>query len=273
MMRQSIARLSCAALAATFATGIAAGTAGAGEAAWADIRAALFGDREIRDGTGVIGLEAPYRAQDAAIVPITIRAERAQTPDDYIRTVHLVIDENPAPVAGTFRMGPANGTATISTRVRIDAYTDVRAIAETSDGALYMTTAFVKAAGGCSAPSMKSQEQAVARLGKMKLKQMTPFSAGEPNEVQLLIGHPNYSGLQMDQITRYWIPPDYVREITVRYGDTTILEAETDISISEDPSFHFSFVPDGPGEITADVTDSEGRQFSKTWPVGPHAGS
>ena len=53
--------------------------------------------------------------------------------------------------------------------MRINEYTNVRAIAETSDGELYMASRFVKAAGGCSAPALKDHEQAMARLGQMKL--------------------------------------------------------------------------------------------------------
>ena len=68
---------------ATLALGLAlvmqAGPARAGDEAWADIRVALFGDRPIHDGAGVIALEAPDRAQDAALVPITMVAEIPQT--------------------------------------------------------------------------------------------------------------------------------------------------------------------------------------------------
>jgi sulfur-oxidizing protein SoxY len=93
------------------------------DAAWGDIREMLFAEREIQDGRGVIHLAAPQRAHDAAIVPIEIVAEIPQTPERYIRTVHLVIDQDPAPVAGVFHLTPESGRATIATRVRIDEYT------------------------------------------------------------------------------------------------------------------------------------------------------
>ena len=54
-------------------------------------------------------------------------------------------------------------------------------MAETSDGQLYVVERFVKAAGGCSAPALKDKEVAMARLGKMQLKPMTPFAPGEPS--------------------------------------------------------------------------------------------
>ena len=48
----------------------------------------------------------------------------------------------------------------LSTRVRVDSYTNVHAVAELSDGQLYAAQRFVKAAGGCSAPAAKQEADA-----------------------------------------------------------------------------------------------------------------
>jgi len=227
--------------------------ANSGDEDWADLRYTLFEDRPILPGEGVISLDAPYRAHDAAIVPITMMAEIPQVSERYIKALTLIIDKNPAPVAAVFQMTPKSGTATISTRVRIDAYTHVRVVAETNDGPLYMATKFVKASGGCSAPAVKDAEAALARLGKIKLRQSTTARLGQPNEVQLLISHPNHSGFQRDPLTLYYIPAHFVRDVVVSYGGETILTVEGAISLSEDPSFHFSFVPDAPGELQVEA--------------------
>ena len=245
----------------------AAGEEDAG--AWPDIRAALFGDRPIADGAGLIRLEAPARAYDAAIVPISVVAEIPQTPGRFIRTVHLVIDNNPSPVAGVFGFAADGGSASFATRVRINEYTFMRAIAETNDGALYMAARFVKAAGGCSAPSLKDQAKAMAQLGRLKLKHTGAIALNKPVEAQLLISHPNFSGLQFDQISRNYIPPQFVQRIVVRFGARTVLEVDADISLSEDPSIHFTYVPDGPGALGVEVTDSDGNRFEQSWPVEP----
>lgn len=256
------------ALAAALAVAFVGGSATA-EDLWPSIREAAFAGKSLEDGTGIIALEAPTRAQDAATVPVTIRALIPQRTDRYIKTLHLVIDQNPAPVAGVFHLSPMAGDATISTRVRVNAYTNVHAVAETSDGRAFVVERFVKAAGGCSAPALKDKEVAMARLGKMQLKPMSPWAPGEPNRMQLLVSHPNYTGMQIDQLSRNWIPPDYVRSIKITYGDQTVLTAETDISIAEDPAIGFSFVPTAPGNMTVDVVDSNDRRFSRSWPVGP----
>jgi sulfur-oxidizing protein SoxY len=234
-----------------------------------DLKEALFGDRPIAENDGIILLEAPKRALDAAIVPITVQALIPQSPERFIQTVHLVIDRNPAPVAAVFYFSPDGGTATISTRVRVDTYTNVRAIAELNDGSLHMAVKFVKATGGCSAPALKDKEKAFADMGKMRLKQPDQIVLGKPNTVQLLINHPNFSGLQFDQISRNYIPAHFIQSVIVRYGERTVLTVEGNISLSEDPSFHFSYVPMAEGKISVEVVDSDGKKFNQAWPVSP----
>ncbi|MGI9489245.1 MAG: quinoprotein dehydrogenase-associated SoxYZ-like carrier [Geminicoccaceae bacterium] len=240
---------------------------------WPDIRAHLFEDREIADGAGVIRLDAPERAEDAAVVPVKVSADMPQTDDRYIEKIHLLIDKNPAPIAGVFHLTPENGVATIATRVRVNEYTNVRAIAEMNDGSLFMATRFVKASGGCSAPALKDHEVAMSRMGKMKVKKISPFTPGEPNQVQLMISHPNYSGLQMDQVTRNWVPPHFVETIDVSYGDRTIMSVEGDISLSENPTVRFSFVPEEAGELQIKAVDTEGTVFTTATPIGEAPGA
>ena len=89
-----------------------------------------------------VSLDAPVRAEDAAIVPIAIKTRFPQTPERYIDKIYLIIDNNPSPISAIFKFTPHSGRADIETRVRIDEYTHVRAIAETNDGGLHMSTPF-----------------------------------------------------------------------------------------------------------------------------------
>ena len=239
--------------------------AGEDESRWHTLRTMLFQDRTIHDGAEVLTLDAPYRAFDAAIVPISVEPAFSQTDERYIRTVTLLIDENPLPMAGRFHFTPASGRAAFSTRVRVNAYTNIRAIAETNDGELYMARRFVKASGGCSAPAGKDPEAALARIGKMKLRQSDAMVLGEPNLAQLLISHPNHTGMQMDQISHLYVPAYFVNNIQVRYGDEPVLTVESDISLSEDPSIHFYYTPEEPAELSVTVTDSKELEFSRAW--------
>ncbi len=42
------------------------------ETTWTELRPSVVGERPIRDGAGLVSLEAPKRAEDAAIVPVTL---------------------------------------------------------------------------------------------------------------------------------------------------------------------------------------------------------
>ena len=56
-----------------------------------------------------------------------------------------------------------------------------------------------------------------------------------------MISHPNSSGLQMDQVTRNYIPADFMQTLEVTYNGQPVFRLESDIAISEDPTFDFSF--------------------------------
>lgn len=229
---------------------------------WQQVRNSLFQGRTIiTPADDVLTLEAPSRAEDAAIVPISIRTRLAQSDSRYIRKLYLMIDNNPSPLGATFQFTPTSGRADIETRVRIDAYTHVRAIAETSDGQLYMSTRFVKASGGCSAPPGKDPQAALSTLGRMRLRVEGDVLANRPTLAQLMISHPNHSGLAMDQLTRHYTPARYVRKILVTYDGEPVLSADIDFSISENPNFRFYFQPKGAGELKAEAVDTEDQRF------------
>ncbi len=235
---------------------------------WSDLRHAIFGDRVVEDAGDRIAIDAPARAEDAAIVPVAIRVADTLRPE--IRGLYLVIDDNPSPLTAHFVLGPLADAREIATRVRIDDYTYVHAVAETADGRLYATARFIKAAGGCSAPAGKDQALALERLGKMKLTMAERRNPDAPIAVKLLVSHPNNSGLQIDQLTRNLVPADFMQSLEVTYNGQSVFRLESDIAISEDPSFNFSFRtadPAASGVIKAEILDSSQRHFSQNWPV------
>ena len=224
----------------------------------------MFGDRTVTDGTGVVALDAPARALDAALVPVTITLSAGGGAGaGKVTAVWLLVDGNPSPLAGVFKFGDAADPRSLKTRIRVDQYTLVHAIAETEDGRLFSAERYVKAAGGCSAPSSKDAKLAMSRLGQMKLRLEgeAALQDGEPATAHLLISHPNNNGMQVDQVTHLFVPPRYIQDVTVRYGESVVLSVNADISLSEDPVITFGFVPKGPGPIRVDMQDSTRAKF------------
>jgi sulfur-oxidizing protein SoxY len=229
---------------------------------WRKVREAQFPGRSFESvADQVITLEAPNRAEDAAVVPVLIHAMQAQQPQRWIRRIYLVIDKNPSPLGAIFTLTPDSGRADIETRIRIEDYSWVRAIAETQDGKLYMAMKFVKASGGCSAPAGKDMEAAMARLGRMKFRTDGGVQLDQPNLAELMISHPNVSGLAMDQVTRLYAPPRFVRTVQVSYAGKPVMNADVDFTISENPNFRFYFIPHTDGDLKAEVVDSNNATF------------
>lgn len=234
-------------------------------ARWADLRHAIFGDAVLKDGAKLIHIEAASRAADAAIVPVTIAIDPSI--QKQVRALYFVIDDNPSPLAATFHFGALAEPSAIATRVRIDDYTYMHAVAELADGTRYVARRFIKAAGGCSAPAGDDLQAALKRIGKMKLSFQGTPRLNAPATAQLLISHPNNSGLQMDQLTRNYIPADFVQKIQISYAGQPVLTVDSDIALSEDPSIRFAFVPPKPGDVQVEVEDSNQRHFSGHWPL------
>jgi len=229
---------------------------------WQKVRADLFGASRIESGEEVLVLETPKRAEDAAIVPVAIRARFPQAANRYIDKLWLIVDNNPSPIAAVFHFTPASGRADIETRIRVEQYTHVRAIARVDDGKFYMVANYVKASGGCSAPASKDATAARATLGKMRFRVDDILTPGRPALAQLMISHPNDSGLAMDQLTRTYAAPHFVRSVEVRYDGKPLLSADVDFSISENPNFRFFFIPGQGGELEAKATDNQGQEFT-----------
>lgn len=232
---------------------------------WQKVRASLFEGRAIHPApAGQLTLEAPARAVDAAVVPVAIRAAFPAASKRHVAKLYLIIDANPSPISAIFEFEPDVGRTEVETRVRVDEYSHVRAIAEMSDGQLYATTRFVKASGGCSAAPGGDAAAALANLGKMRIRVDGDQKPGQPVLAQLQINHPNHSGLAMDQSTRQYTPAHYVRKVVVNHGGRPVFSADVDFSISENPNFRFYFVPRGSGELSTTVIDSRDLRFVST---------
>jgi sulfur-oxidizing protein SoxY len=248
------------AFAGLFFAGLTGARAADADDIWPSLQKDLFGDRAVVEDTSAVVLEAPYRADDAALVPLTIRIPAATAKS--AKKLSLVIDKNPAPLVADFTFGPAagDGERVLETRVRVDMYSNIRAIVETGDGKLVMATKFVKAAGGCSAPALKDTDAALAEAGKMQIKHLAAMANGQ-REGQIKIRHPQYSGLQLNQATGYYIPAKFLRVIDVARGGERVFRMEGGISLSEDPNIRFTYAAGGDETLEVTAEDTDGRVF------------
>jgi sulfur-oxidizing protein SoxY len=145
----------------------------------------------------------------------------------------------------------------IELRLRIDRETSVRAIAELADGSLEMRSTWVRASGGCSAPPSASGP---GTLGDIRFR-----PSPDAKSLQMSIKHPNNSGFQIDPVSGDPIPPHFVSHIRVRAGEALLLDADTGISLSENPTIRIASGAPFAAPIAVEATDSKQAHFDATW--------
>ncbi len=235
---------------------------------WERLAAKLFPGKRIETGSGIVTLTAPLRAAYGASVPVKIVSKLAQTPSLYVRRLHIVVDKNPSPIAAVLDLTMDMGQADFETRLRVDEYSHVRVVSELSNGELHTDSRYVKTSGGCSAPPNRD---ALHLIGKTMFKLPAGVTMNAPTAADVTVVHPNDTGFELNNITVMFIPPHFVRSIKVAFAGKRIFDADLDFSLSENPTLRFNFVPRGPGELRAEVTDSKDAQFVGTLAV-PAAG-
>ena len=229
---------------------------------WQDLTALIFGDdAAIASTDSLVTIEAPARALDSALVPVTIATSDAQ-----VTGLSLIVDENPGPLAARVHFGPAGDPRALGLRVRVDSYTNVHAVATLADGSMVANATFVKGAGGCSAPVGVSGAAAMAEMGEMRMK----FAEGGPEgagKATLMVRHPNFNGMQMNQVTRLYTPARYVTDIEVKRGGDLVFAMQSDISLATNPVIDFLYRGGSDAPFTVSVTDSAGQSWSQDFPA------
>ncbi len=238
---------------------------------WDTVRAQLFPDRPLLDGTGVIAIDAPYRTPDDARTDI---AAQIRAPDGLrIGKVVLVLDENPMPVSAVFDLLDPQPRFLFDVTMRINGPTPLHVVAETTDGRLWMGETFVKTSGlgACAAPPGTDPELALASLGRieLRLRDGAPdLSAGGLgrlaaglDRLEVDISHPSHSGMQMDQISLLFIPMRYVETVDIDLDGAGYVDVTGSISLSENPHLALS-VPRGTGTVAVTMTDTDGTVSS-----------
>lgn len=223
-----------------------------------------FGDTPIIEDKTVIDLVTPYRAEDASVTPVHVKALIDQSAERYIETIYLFVDKNPEPLVGKFHFTRGVGRADLALRVRVDKYTDVRAVAVLNNGEHHMVKNFVKAQGGCAIPLTIDYKAAMATIGKVQMRLLEPEDPAASKVTQLRVRHPNLTGMQMDYKIYAVRPAHYVKTIRVSLDGEPLMSAETGISVSEDPSFRFFLKANAAGKLTAEITDSKGSTWTET---------
>lgn len=228
-----------------------------GMGVWPAMRPQFYGRRDIGEvGDQLMSIEAPAATPDPSATPVVLRFGGAL--EGKVKQVRVIIDNNPSPLVTTMDLKEGLPVNEIDLRVRIDRFTSVRAIAETTDGKLEMRSTWVNASGGCSAPPSAAQG---GTLGQIRFR-----PSGDAKSLQISIRHPNNSGFQIDPRTGDAIPPHFVSHIRLSAGGETLMEADTGISLSENPTLRIASSRSLSSPITVEATDLPTQErYTGTW--------
>ena len=94
-----------------------------------------FGERSITRGR--VKLEMPRLAENGSVVPVTVSVESPMTQRDYVKSIHLFAEKNHVPRILEVQLGPHNGRAVLSSRVRVATSQQITAVAVMSDDTLW----------------------------------------------------------------------------------------------------------------------------------------
>jgi sulfur-oxidizing protein SoxY len=225
--------------------------------AWQNMRTQLYGTRAIGEmGDQLMSIDAPASTPDPSATPIVVHFGPELA--GKVKQVRVIIDNNPSPMVTIMNLQPGLSVDEIDLRVRIDRFTSVRAIAESDDGHLEMRSTWVNASGGCSAPPSASGGGTV---GEIRFR-----PSNDAKALQISIRHPNNSGFQIDPRTGDPIPPHFITHIRLSAAGQTLLEADTGISLSENPTLRITTSAPLVTPLTFEATDVPAQaRFTATW--------
>ena len=101
-----------------------------------------FGDRPIQRGK--VKLDLPRLAESGNVVPVTVSVDSPMTERDYVKSIHLFAEKNNLPRILEVQLGPYNGKAVVSSRVRLAITQQVLAVAVLSDNSLWSAAAEIE---------------------------------------------------------------------------------------------------------------------------------
>ncbi len=212
--------------------------AGESEQRWAAIHEAFFKQRVVAT-TELIQVIAPLGAENAAQVPVTLIAKNQI--NDAIKKIYLFIDANPLPLAASYYFPNYFNELVLSTRVRLDSDSKIRAIAEMESGALLMAFTQVNAGGGCAGAVDDNEDNVRNHTGEMRFQLNPPYKMHEVVSATLQVRHPMYTGLQIDAKTKKVKPAYFIETLNLSMNELKILEVNFGVGTAENPYLNFKF--------------------------------
>jgi len=103
---------------------------------WRDAMRAVIGDSVPQ--AGKVSLLMPEMTVGGHMVPFTVAVDSPMLSNNFVKSVHVFATENPRPDVASFFFSARSGRAEASSRMRLWGTQEVVAVAELSDGSVYL---------------------------------------------------------------------------------------------------------------------------------------
>jgi len=198
----------------------------------ADFRAPMISD-------GQIEIAMPEFSDSGVSVPMSLHIPSPMTPEAHPRVVRVYAARNPRPRIVAFNFTPDCGEARISTRVRLDSFQDVVAVAEMSGGARFQAVRRVNVTYGACEDAVANDQFPPDWAPRIRISVPERVAPGEIFPVRTIISHPMETGLRHDA-SGLLIPVRIAESFVCRAGARTLFSAKLEPAIAANPYFAFS---------------------------------
>jgi len=117
-----------------------------------DLQTAIdaIADVKQQKNSDLVKLSLPEIAENGGTVPLTVIVDSPMTAADHVKAVHIFADDNPLPEVASYFLGPFNGKAELSIRMRRRKTQKGGVVAKMSNGEAWIGRKEVKVTlGGC----------------------------------------------------------------------------------------------------------------------------
>jgi sulfur-oxidizing protein SoxY len=213
-------------------------------------------------------IEVPLLSEDGTAVPIKVSVDHPMEPDHFIRSLEVMLDNDPVPSKGTFFFSPANGKAWMAYQMRSGVGGVLKVIGECSRHGRFIGSAELRVVGGgCTIAPEKIEKE---RLGHPMIRLPATLRSGDIVEVRAKIDHHSSTGLieKGGKFIRER-PEFYVRTMAVYLGPQKVSEFSMTSAVSANPLIRFPLKITGPGVLRIVFQNSEGQQWEALHQIQP----
>jgi sulfur-oxidizing protein SoxY len=211
-------------------------------------------------------IEAPALAEDPSLVPIQVSVLHPMEPRHFIRSLEIMLDNDPVPSKGKFLFTPANGRAQVAFQMRSGAGGQLKAVAECSQHGRFTSSIAIRVTdGGCTtAPDTRDR----SRLGSPRIRLPQTIQRGEIVQVRTKVDHNSYTGLVLKdgQFVRE-APEFYVKQMLVFVDDQHVSEFQMTSAVSANPLIRFPLQITRSGTLRVVFVNNEGQRWEASQPI------